>query len=60
MYALRATGETKFFVFYPYGDENVFEGAQNVTIFGHGTISGDRLPHPTYSDLPEDEHWRYR
>ena len=45
-----------------YGTMNndVFEGAQNVTIVGHGTISGDRLPHPTYSDLPDDEHWRYR
>ena len=45
-----------------YGTMNndVFEGAQNVTIIGHGTISGDRLPHPTYSDLPDDEHWRYR
>ena len=31
----------------------------NVTIYGHGTLSGDRLPHPHYSDLPEAEHWRY-
>ena len=32
----------------------------NVTIFGHGTLSGDRLPHPDYSGLPKDQYWTYR
>ena len=41
-------------------NNNIFEDAQNVTIYGHGTISGDRLTHPTFSDIPENEHWRYR
>ena len=31
----------------------------NITILGHGTLAGDRLPHPHYSELPEAEHWRY-
>ena len=47
-------------VIYGTMNNNIFEDAQNVTIFGHGTISGDRLTHPTFSNLPEDEHWRYR
>ena len=34
--------------------------AENATIFGHGTLSGEKLPHPALSDLPEDEYWRYR
>ena len=33
--------------------------AENATIFGHGTLSGEKLPHPALSDLPEDEYWRY-
>ena len=47
-------------IIYGTMNNNIFEDAQNVTIFGHGTISGDRLTHPTFSNLPEDEHWRYR
>ena len=31
----------------------------NITILGHGTLAGDRLPHPDYSGLPRDEFWRY-
>ena len=45
-----------------YGTINSFASpgdTDNVTIYGHGTLSGDRLPHPHYSDLPEAEHWRY-
>ena len=33
--------------------------ATNLTILGHGTLSGDRLPHPHYSDLPDTEYWRH-
>ena len=36
------------------------EDGLGVKIFGHGTISGDRLPHPIYSDTPQPEHWKYR
>ena len=27
----------------------------------HGTLSGDRLPHPNFVEppIPEDEHWKY-
>ena len=34
-------------------------GGRNVTIFGHGTLSGDKLPHPSMSDLPEGQGWRH-
>ena len=32
-----------------------------IRIFGHGTLSGDKLPHPDYADpqIPEDEYWPY-
>ena len=32
----------------------------NVTIFGHGTLSGDKLPHPDYSGLPPSQTWTLR
>ena len=36
------------------------EDGNGILIFGHGTLSGDRLPHPNYADdVPDDEHWRY-
>ena len=30
-------------------------------IFGHGTLSGDFLPHPNYADppVPPEEHYKY-
>ena len=31
-----------------------------MTIFGHGTLSGDKLPHPDYSGMPQDQYWTYR
>ena len=37
-----------------------WDDGRNVTIFGHGTLSGDRLPHPDYSGLPQDQYWTYR
>ena len=35
--------------------------ASHVLIYGHGTLSGDKLPHPSYNDppLPETEFWQY-
>ena len=37
------------------------EDGDGILIYGHGTLSGDRLPHPNFanSTLPDDEHWRY-
>ena len=32
---------------------------QNVTIFGHGTLCGDKLTHPASAEPPEKEAWRY-
>ena len=34
---------------------------EGILIFGHGTLSGDRLPHSNFANppLPDDEHWRY-
>ena len=34
--------------------------AEYAKILGHGTLSGEKLPHPSLSGLPEDEYWRYR
>ena len=35
--------------------------ASHVLIYGHGTLSGDRLPHPNFADppIPDEEHWKY-
>ena len=30
-----------------------------IKIFGHGTLSGDKLPHPDYADPPVDADERY-
>ena len=32
-----------------------------IRIFGHGTLSGDKLPHPNYAEPPiaDDEYWTY-
>ena len=40
---------------------NSYDDAYNVLIYGHGTLSGDKLPHPSFNDppLPETEFWRY-
>ena len=37
------------------------EDGDGILIYGHGTLSGDRLPHPHYANppIPDDEHWRY-
>ena len=33
-----------------------------IRIFGHGTLSGDKLPHPNHAEppVPEGEGWPYR
>ena len=47
-----------------YGTMNNFKDGDDgngILIYGHGTLSGDRLPHPHYANppIPDDEHWRY-
>ena len=35
------------------------DDGEGILIYGHGTLSGDRLPHPNYANVSENEHWRY-
>ena len=63
---IKLTGEV---VYYLPGEAVVYgtmnnnkneEDGNGILIFGHGTLSGDRLPHPNYADdVPDNEHWRY-
>ena len=39
---------------------NDADEGNNILIYGHGTISGDRIPHPLYSNYPQEEHWKFR
>ena len=31
----------------------------DIHVFGHGTISGDKLPHPSYAGIPDDQYGTY-
>ena len=47
-----------------YGTMNngqVWDDGKFIRIFGHGTLSGDRLPHPDFAEppIPNDAHWTY-
>ena len=47
-----------------YGTLNngqVWSDGDHIKIFGHGTISGDRLPHPQAANpaVPNDNYWTY-
>jgi len=37
------------------------DDGDNIRIFGHGTLSGDRLPHPSFANPPinDTENWTY-
>jgi len=39
--------------------EDWWDGS-NIHIYGHGTISGDKIPHPNYSSYPDEEYWKFR
>ena len=41
-------------------DQN--QNGDNILIYGHGTISGDKLPHPNHADppIPDNEFAKYR
>ena len=36
-------------------DENVSGDGENIHIYGHGTLSGDRLSHPDHAPNPPEE-----
>ena len=49
-----------------YGTMNNGHGGQDepaafIRIFGHGTLSGDKLPHPNFAEPPieDDQNWLY-
>ena len=33
----------------------------HILIHGHGTLSGDQLPHPNHADppVPDNTHWKF-
>ena len=33
-------------------DDKVWNDGHDIRIFGHGTLSGDFIPHPNYADPP--------
>lgn len=39
---------------------NEWKDGNNIHIFGHGTLSGDRTTHPKTTDLPEEDYWMFR
>ena len=41
-------------------DENSHEAGENIRIYGHGTLSGDRLPHPNHAPNPPEDNWKFR
>ena len=41
-------------------EEDDGEDGENIRIFGHGTLSGDRLPHHSNSDSPPEDFWKYK
>ena len=42
-------------------NDQEWSDGRGIRIYGHGTLSGDRLPHPSYADPPiaNDKHWTY-
>jgi len=44
------------------GEQHHNNDGYNIRIFGHGTLSGDLLPHPNYANPPigYEEFWTYR
>ena len=40
-------------------DENEKGNAENIHIYGHGTLSGDKIPHHQYSDRPPEDLWKF-
>ena len=40
-------------------DENVDGDGVNIHIYGHGTLSGDRIPHFDFSPRPPEDHYKF-
>ena len=42
-------------------NNQVWNDGDHILIYGHGTLSGDKLPHPNHADppIPDDKHWTY-
>ena len=42
-------------------NNQVWNDGEHILIYGHGTLSGDKLPHPSHADppIPDDMHWTY-
>ena len=37
-------------------NNNTWADGHDIHIFGHGTLSGDKLPHPRYAGIPEEDY----
>ena len=40
-------------------DEKLEGNGENIHIYGHGTLSGDKIPHIQHSDSPPEDVWKY-
>ena len=40
-------------------NDKVWSDGHDIHIFGHGTLSGDKLPHPHYAGIPEEDYETY-
>ena len=41
-------------------DDNIKEDGENIHIFGHGTLSGDKLPHHSVAPNPPEDNWKFK
>jgi len=47
-------------VYGTFSSHDEWDNGKNIHIYGHGTISGDRIPHPKSTNFPENEYWKFR
>ena len=45
-----------------FNNQKMDKDGYNIRIFGHGTLSGERIPHPDCDNPPakEKDHWKYK
>ena len=41
-------------------DENLSGDGENIHIYGHGTLSGDKLPHHDFAPNPPEDNWKFK
>ena len=41
-------------------EEDDGEVGENIHIYGHGTLSGDRLPHHSFAPNPPEDNWKFK